>query len=183
MAEELAHAPRPGVAVFGAAAADTDAPLYERARSVGRALAERGLAVVTGGYGGVMEAASRGAREAGGEAIGVTCSVFRGRVPNPYLSLEIEEPDLCARTGRLIHLARGFVVLEGNAGTLAELATLWAYARANVLPGPIALWDEAWARIVDDLQRAERLDARAARQTRVAASLAEAVSCALGEPS
>lgn len=172
--------PPRGVAVFGSAELTEGDEGWGRARELGFRVAQAGVPIVTGGYGGVMEAASRGARDAGGEAIGVTCSIFRGRSPNPHLDLEIEEPDLAARTGRLIELSRGFVVLEGKAGTLAELAMLWAYSRAGVLPGPIVIWDDSWADLVRALRASGRLDPRTARPVFLAHDAESAVSSALG---
>ena len=108
------------VAVFGSSEPEPGEEGYETARRLGRSLAARGLVVVNGGYGGVMEGASQGAREAGGRAVGVTTAAFvsRGR-GNRYLSEEIREPDLLLRTRTLIQLSNGFVVLPGRAGTLA----------------------------------------------------------------
>lgn len=133
-----------GLAVFGSSAASPGETIYSLAQEVGRAVARRGLPVITGGYGGVMEAACRGAMEAGGEAIGVTCRIFRGRTPNRFVTTEIEEEDLLSRTGRLFALARGFVVLAGGAGTLGELAMLWAHAAKRLLPGHIVILDPYW---------------------------------------
>lgn len=70
------------VAVFGSADPPEGDPLYELARTVGGLLVNAGYGVLTGGYGGVMEGASRGAAEAGGVAIGVTCAVFGDRAPS-----------------------------------------------------------------------------------------------------
>ena len=168
-----------GVAVFGASDAEPGSGAYEQARAVGAGLARRGVSVVTGGYGGVMEAASRGAREAGGEAVGVTCRVFSWRRPSPWVSLEIEEHDLFARTARMFAISRGFVVIGGGAGTLAELAMLWAHARLEALPGPIVLLDPVWETLMDDLARAGRLERRCLAATRRAASPEQAVACAL----
>ncbi len=171
--------PDRGVAVFGAHDAEPGSEAWRRAAALGRELGARRVAVVTGGYGGVMEAASRAAREAGGEAVGVTCRAFRGRQPNPWLTLEIEEPDLHARTARLFALGRGFVVLEGGAGTLAELALLWAQAKAGAAPGPIVIWDDPWAALFEGLVAQERLEPRARRATRVAQGPEDAVRMAL----
>lgn len=168
-----------GVAVFGASEAVPGDPAWERAFAVGRALGEAGVAVVTGGYGGVMEAASRGAREAGGEAIGVTCRAFRSRRPNPALTTEIEEETLFLRTARLFALSRGAVVLDGRAGTLAELAMLWAHARAGDLAGPIVIWDDVWASLARDLAACGRLEGVAHRATRIATDAGSAVRFAL----
>lgn len=171
-----------GIAVFGAGDAEPGSERWDLAEATGRAIAAAGLPAVTGGYGGVMEAASRGARLAGGEAVGVTCCAFRARTPNPYLSLEIEEPDLFARTARLFRLARGFIVLGGGAGTLAELAALWAHARARVLPGPIVLLDAGWTALYRRLAQEGRLEALATGATAIAASPEQAVRLALGIP-
>lgn len=75
---------------------------------------------------GVMESCSRGAKEAGGIVIGVTCSaVFSRRTPNPYLTEIDDQPDLPARIVTLIRMADAYVVLDGNIGTLAELFLAW----------------------------------------------------------
>ena len=79
----VTRSPR-SVAVFGSSEPAEGDTLYDTARRLGGLLARCGYRVVTGGYGGVMEAACRGAREAGGATVGVTCSIFRDRTPNPY---------------------------------------------------------------------------------------------------
>jgi hypothetical protein len=109
--------------------------------------------VVNGGYGGVMEAASRGAREAGGRAVGVTTDAFASRgAGNRFLSEEVREPDLFARTRTLVRLSAGFVVLPGGAGTLAELAFLWALERAGHLgPRPVVLLGREWPGLMQAL--------------------------------
>jgi len=172
---------RRGIAVFGSGEVGPGEAPWELARELGTLLGERGVPVVTGGYGGVMEAASRGAREAGGEAIGVPCALFRGRTPNRWLSRAIVEPDLLARTRRLVELSRGFVVLAGKAGTLAELATLWALLRAGLLAAPVVILDETWGRMYADLDRVGRLDPAVREWTRRAASAGEAIRLVLDE--
>jgi uncharacterized protein (TIGR00730 family) len=124
-------------------------PLYEEARQVGRLLVQSGCTVVNGGYGGVMEGASRGAREAGGEAVGVTTS-FAGRgSSNPYLSVEHQEKDLFLRTRRLIELSRAFIILPGKSGTLSELTFLWALNRGGLLPTTrIVLLGDFWEKLL-----------------------------------
>lgn len=168
-----------GIAVFGASDAEAGSSAFEDALAVGRAAGRRGVPIVTGGYGGVMLAASRGVREAGGEAVGVTCGAFSWRQPNRFLSLEIEEPDLFSRTARIFALSRGFVILAGGAGTLAELAMLWAHARLGSLPGPIVLLDAGWATLMEELARQGRLEPRCLAATRRARSAEEAVGAAL----
>src|SRR3989304_6004898 len=93
------------VSVFGGASPLPDSPAYADARRLGRLLEEAGCVVMTGGYMGTMEAASRGAAEAGGHVIGVTCEAierFRKAGANPWVKEEIKYPTL---RERLNHLA------------------------------------------------------------------------------
>ncbi len=165
------------IAVFGSSEARPGEPLYEQAREVGRLLAVAGFRVVTGGYGGVMEGASLGATEAGGSALGVVCKIFQERPPNPYLTEVLDTEDLLARTRALIDAARGYVVLHGKAGTLAELSFLWALHRAGSLDRrPVVLLGEAWRPLLRHLVRAGMIESEQFDITRVVDSPEEAVS-------
>ena len=145
---------RRAIAVFGSSEPVPGDALYETARRLGALLADSGWDVVTGGYGGVMEAASRGAGERGGPVCGVLCSIFADRRPNPWVSVPVDTPDLHERTRRLVELSHGYVVLHGKSGTLAELTLLWALHRAGQLgPRPIVLLGEAWAPLLQHLER------------------------------
>jgi uncharacterized protein (TIGR00730 family) len=180
-----ATARRPGtgsaIAVFGSAEPVPGSPEYEVAREVGRRLAAAGFAVVNGGYGGVMEASARGAREAGGRTIGVTTKVFTSRpAANAWIETEESTADLHDRTRRLIEGADGFIVLPGRSGTLSELTFLWALAKAGLLEGRrIVLLGPVWGRFLADLRRLDLVDREALAATRVAATPAAAVA-ALG---
>jgi uncharacterized protein (TIGR00730 family) len=147
------------------------------AREVGRLLAERGYQVLSGGYGGVMEAASQGARQAGGEAVGITTDTFAARgAGNRFLSREIREPDLLLRTRALVTRPDAFVVLPGRSGTLAELTTLWALHRAGVLgPKPVVLLGGPWEGLLEALEGLELLQPARREVTRLAASPRQAV--------
>lgn len=163
------------ISVFGSSETRDGSRLYETARRVGGLLAEAGFGVVTGGYGGVMEAASRGASEGGGISLGVTCAIF-DRPPNRYQTRAIETGDLGERTRRLVDLARAFVVLPGKSGTLAELAFLWALHRAGRLDGkPVVLLGGEWKAIVRHLCEASILDAEQLETTHVAHTPEEAI--------
>ena len=135
-----------GVAVFGSSEPRDGDAAYDDARSAGATLANAGFAVISGGYGGVMEAASRGAREGGGRAIGVTVKNFLDRAGgNRWLSHCIEEDDLFSRTRTLVAGAAGFLILPGRSGTLAEVAFLWALHRGRLLRDhPVVLSGSAW---------------------------------------
>ncbi len=164
------------IAVFGSSEARPGEPLYEQARAVGRLLALAGFRVVTGGYGGVMEAASRGAVESGGAALGVVCGNFQGRVPNPYLGEIVESPELFSRTRTLIETARGYVVLQGKSGTLAELSFLWALHRAGSLDRrPVVLLGDAWRPLLRHLVQAGMIESEQFDVTRVVDSPEEAL--------
>jgi uncharacterized protein (TIGR00730 family) len=166
------------VAVFGGSEPPEGHPEYEAARLVGRLLAGRGLAVLNGGYGGVMEGASRGAREAGGEAIGVTTDEFaRRHGGNAWLSREIREPDLLLRTRTLLQLADGFVVLPGKAGTWAELFLVWALHRAGLLGArPVVLLGAGWEERVAALEGWGILEADHREVVRLASTPEETVA-------
>ena len=105
------------IAVCGAAACGED--LLEAAYAVGRVLAEHGAVVLTGGRGGVMEAAARGAREAGGLVVGVLPDLSDG---NPYLSVRVRTGMGHARNVVLVQSADAVVGVGGGYGTLSELA-------------------------------------------------------------
>ena len=111
------------IAVFGSGSAPKGHPVLAQAERLGRLLAEAGFSLISGGYGGTMEAASRGARQAGGRATGVTLDLFAPPLaPNPWLTEDERVTDFFPRLRRLTSVD-GFVVLQGGIGTLTE-ATL-----------------------------------------------------------
>ena len=115
------HFTGPCVTVFGSARFAEDHRYYQLAREVGRALAEEGFAVMTGGGPGVMEAANRGAKEAGGHSIGCNIKLPMEQVPNPYLDKFIEFNYFFVRKVMLVKYSNAFVVLPGGFGTMDEL--------------------------------------------------------------
>ena len=129
--------PVPVVAVFGSSRAEKDHPHYRTAYAWGRVLAEAGLAVATGGYGGPLEAVSRAVREAGGLVIGVTAPpVFPGRPgANAHVGLELPSPSLLTRIERLLDLAQAYLALPGGLGTFTEIAAAWNRAYVDRLAG------------------------------------------------
>ncbi len=110
----------PCVTVFGSARFAEDHPYYELAREVGRRLAEAGFTVITGGGPGVMEAANRGAKEAGGISIGCNISLPREQAHNPYLDAVVTFRYFFVRKVMLVKYSYAFVVLPGGFGTLDE---------------------------------------------------------------
>ncbi|TDJ45688.1 MAG: TIGR00730 family Rossman fold protein [Gammaproteobacteria bacterium] len=110
----------PCVTVFGSARFAEDHPYYAMGREVGRRLAEAGFNVMTGGGPGIMEAANRGAREAGGLSIGCNIQLPHEQKPNPYLDHFVEFEHFFVRKLMLVKYSSAFVVLPGGFGTLDE---------------------------------------------------------------
>lgn len=134
------------VAVFGSSTLKENDAAYAEIRALGAELAERGLAVMTGGYDGAMAAASRGARDAGGHVIGVTVDLFDGRGPvNPWVVERVHTPDLYERLRHLAREADAFVAVTGSIGTLTELFLCWTLVAVGVRPGvPLVLMGTHW---------------------------------------
>ncbi len=111
----------PCITVFGSARFKEDHKYYQLAREMGSALADMGFTVLTGGGPGIMEAANRGAKEAGGTSIGCNIVLPHEQNPNPYLDVMIEFDYFFVRKFMLIKYSLGFVVMPGGFGTLDEL--------------------------------------------------------------
>ncbi len=142
------------IAVFGSSRPEPGSKQYEDAIQLGCAIAKEGWVVVTGGYRGIMEAASIGAKEAGGTTIGVTTDFFgkRGIKPNDYLDREIKTPTYAERLLKLTELSDGYVIMRGGSGTLTELFFSWELEKnKSIPPRPIVLYGEQWKKIIDFL--------------------------------
>jgi hypothetical protein len=111
----------PAVAVFGSARTPVDDPGYDLARRIGAELAKAGFAVITGGGPGTMEAANRGAHEAGGLSIGCNIELPHEQHLNPYVDLSVEFHYFFARKTMFVKYSDAFVILPGGFGTLDEL--------------------------------------------------------------
>jgi uncharacterized protein (TIGR00730 family) len=115
------HFVGPCVPVFGSARFTLDHPYYETARAVGHALAREGFTVMTGGGPGIMEAANRGARDAGGRSIGCNIVLPHEQAPNPFLDKVITFRYFFVRKVMLVKYSYAFVALPGGFGTLDEI--------------------------------------------------------------
>lgn len=110
-----------GVSVFGSARIPPGHRWYELGRETAACLAHHGFTVITGGGPGLMEAANRGAAEAGGTSIGLNIELPREQVPNPYANRSLNFHYFFARKLMFVRYARAFVILPGGFGTLDEL--------------------------------------------------------------
>jgi uncharacterized protein (TIGR00730 family) len=144
------------VTVFGSSRPREGDADYEEARVLGRALAKHGFAVCSGGYAGVMEAVSRGAKEAGGKTYGVTAEFFKMARINPWIDVEVRMHTWEERLFELIRLADGFVACKGGTGTLVELAVVWEMLNKSVMNGkPFAVLGDFWRPVLDRVREVE----------------------------
>lgn len=144
------------VTVFGSARFDENHRYYKLAREVGRELADSGYAVITGGGPGVMEAANRGAQEAGGLSIGCNIILPHEQQPNPYLDRCVEFDYFFVRKVMLLKYSVGFVFMPGGFGTLDEVfetATLIQTGKMSEFP-MVAMGTSYWVELIDFIQKA-----------------------------
>jgi uncharacterized protein (TIGR00730 family) len=141
------------ITVFGGAQPKEGSSGYEEARELGKLLAERGHAVLTGGYMGTMEAVSRGACEAGGHVVGVTCEdieAWRKTSANQWVKEERKRKTLMERLQGLIEGCDAAIALPGGAGTLTEISLLWNLMIVESLPPrPLILVGRGWQSTFD----------------------------------
>jgi len=156
----------PAVSVFGSARISREDPLYEQARQVGEALAGAGLAVITGGGPGVMEAANRGCREGGGLSIGCNIELPFEQKNNDYVDLGIDFRYFFVRKTMFVKYAEGFVVFPGGYGTLDELfEALTLIQTGKVHHFPVALFgSKYWAGLIDWLEDPVLAEGKLAQQ-------------------
>ncbi len=143
----------PGVAVFGSARIAEGHPHYALARAMGERLARAGLAVITGGGPGIMEAANRGAHDVGAKSIGLNITLPEEQLPNAYIT-----PDLCfqfryfaIRKMHFLLRAKGLVIFPGGFGTLDELFEVLTLRQTNRMQEiPVILYcREYWDKVIN----------------------------------
>ncbi len=136
------------VTIFGGSRCTEESEEYKQARRVGELLADGGYTICTGGYLGVMEAASRGARERGGRVLGIVMNQFRGE-PNRFLTEKVATEHFYERLQRLITRSVGFIALRGGMGTVTELSLVWNKLQTSVIePRPLVLLGDCWRPVV-----------------------------------
>jgi uncharacterized protein (TIGR00730 family) len=142
------------VTVFGSARVKEESPYYAAARAVGQGIAERGYAVITGGGPGIMEAANRGANEAGGLSIGCNIELPHEQSPNPYANLSIDFRYFFVRKTMFVKYSEAFVVFPGGFGTLDELfEALTLIQTGKVKRFPVVLYgSDYWSGLLDWVQ-------------------------------
>ena len=141
----------PAVTVFGSARLPEDDPNYQSARLCGKQLTDAGFAVITGGGPGIMEAANRGAFEAGGISVGLNISLPFEQDANPYQTLELDFRYFFIRKVMFVKYARGFVIYAGGFGTLDEFfESLTLIQTLKIQPFPVVLvGKDFWTSLID----------------------------------
>jgi uncharacterized protein (TIGR00730 family) len=158
--DELDHAfaamadVRRGVSVFGSARMPPGHAYYETAREIGRCLGERGMQVITGGGPGCMEAANRGARDAGALSVGLNIELPFEQAPNAYLDISLDFHYFFTRKVVFVRFSNAFVVVPGGFGTLDELFEALVLVQTHKIgPFPVVLVGSAfWGPMVDWLR-------------------------------
>ena len=141
------------ITVFGGSQPQPGSPAYAEACELGKLLALAGHTVLTGGYVGTMEAVSRGANEAGGHVIGVTCAdieAWRGTRANAWVKEERRFATLQERLNELVLACDAAIALPGGPGTLTEIALTWnLMIVASIPPKPLILMGAGWRSVME----------------------------------
>jgi uncharacterized protein (TIGR00730 family) len=151
--EDLAHI-KNGVSVFGSARTPADHPEYKSAQETGALLAGAGYSVITGGGPGIMEAANRGAFEAGGTSVGCNIELPHEQFSNPYLTLSMKFKYFFVRKMMFVKYSDAFIIFPGGFGTLDELfESLTLIQTRKIHNFPVVLFGSAyWQGMLDWLR-------------------------------
>ena len=143
-----------GVTVFGSARVKPEDPYYQMAEKLGRLLVQNGFSVITGGGPGIMEAANKGAAEAGGRSVGMNIKLPFEQKPNPYANLQIDYKYFFIRKVMFVKYAVAYIILPGGYGTMDEFfeaLTLIQTKRVKSFP-VIVMGREYWQGLLDWLK-------------------------------
>ncbi len=145
----------PAVSVFGSARTPVSHPMYKQARKLAKMLVREQFAVITGGGPGIMEAANRGAAEAGGQSIGLNITLPHEQTANPYANVVIDFHYFFARKVMFLKYASGFVCFPGGFGTMDEFfesMTLIQTAKVEKFP-VVLIGTDYWSSLLDWIRK------------------------------
>lgn len=141
------------VTIFGGSRCGEDSAEYQQAKELGGRLAEAGFTICTGGYLGVMEAASRGARDKGGRVFGIVMNQFRSE-PNRYLTDKVATNHFYDRLQNLIMRSVGFIAIRGGMGTVTEISLVWNKLQTGVIEKrPLVLLGDCWKQVIESWKK------------------------------
>ncbi|MFO7860689.1 MAG: TIGR00730 family Rossman fold protein [Desulfosalsimonas sp.] len=141
----------PAVSIFGSARMTADNPYYQKAMELAGMLAQNGFAVITGGGGGVMEAANKGAADKGGESVGLNIKLPREQVPNEFANIQVEFKYFFVRKVMFVKYASAYVIMPGGFGTLDELFEAVTLIQTDrIVPLPVILFGrDYWSGLLE----------------------------------
>ena len=144
----------PAVSIYGSARVEPSEELYEKTVEIARRLGESGFAVITGGGPGIMEAANKGASEAGVKSVGVNIELPEEQLPNTYSNISISLRHFFVRKVLLVKYATAFIVMPGGLGTLDELTEVLTLMQTyKIKPFPVLLYGSGyWSGFLDWLR-------------------------------
>lgn len=143
--------------IFGSGKCTKKSNLYKSAEKLGSFLAEQGIDIATGGYQGVMEAASKGASKHKVNRIGVVFRSYKS-VPNPFITQIIETSSYLERLQKFVELGDTFFIFEGGSGTLLEFCSLIALKERNIVEGKIFCIGKKWKKLFYFLNKTFKLN-------------------------
>jgi len=148
------------ITIFGSSIPKPKEPEYETAYILGLQLAAKGYNICTGGYQGIMDAASKGAVENGAEALGITVNLWETR-PTRYLTKEIKCKTLFERITKLVEAGDGYVIIQGGTGTLLELSVVWELMNKHLISTkPAVCHSEIWKNVVEAVDKQIQVEGR-----------------------
>ncbi|MBM3165965.1 MAG: TIGR00730 family Rossman fold protein [Chloroflexi bacterium] len=149
---------QPAVTIYGSARLKPDDELYSHTQEIARRLGQLGFSIVTGGGPGVMEAANRGAREAGVTSVGLNIDLPEEQTPNPYTTKSLVFKHFFVRKVMLVKYATAFIIMPGGLGTLDELTEVLTLMQTEkIKPFPVILFDSKYWKGFLDWLRAHTL--------------------------
>ncbi len=148
---ERLHDLGPAVSIFGSARIQSDDPIYQKTERIAELFAQNKFAVITGGGGGVMEAANKGAAKAGGPSVGLNIKLPFEQAPNRYADFQIEFNYFFIRKVMFIKYAYAYIAMPGGFGTLDEVFEVMTLIQTRrVKPFPIILvGSDHWSGLLD----------------------------------
>ena len=140
------------VTIFGGSHVKEGEADYEKARALGKTLAQAGHTICNGGYGGVMEASARGAKEGGGKTIGVTTEDFGGPA-NRWIDREVKMKKWSERLFKLIETGEAYILFDGGTGTLVELFVVWEMLNKKFIQRPVVVLGNQLKTLVNQVRK------------------------------
>jgi len=147
----------PAVSIFGSARMTEDDPYYDLARRTARCLAEKNVAVITGGGGGIMEAANRGAAEGGGRSVGLNIELPHEQLPNEHQDMALHFHYFFIRKVMFLKYSIGFIMFPGGFGTMDEMFESLTLVQTQRMPnfGGVLFGKDYWQGLVDWIRQTQ----------------------------